>query len=528
MAEQFDVIVIGSGGAGLIGALVAARAGKRVLVLERSELVGGSTAVSGGFVWTPNHHLLAEAGIADSRADALAYCRATTAGGPLVETFVDTVAEAARWIEAHSPIRWKAMDYPDSFAELPSGRMRGRHLEVRPLETAVLGDWKSRIRTGPFPPFFTADEVFAHRLPLTPAEIPLDILSARSAADQWCGGGGLVAGLLAGCLDAGVELRLGVRVRRLRIGGARVSGVVLGGEELEARDGVLLACGGFEWDEQLKADLLVSPLTHPASPPLHEGDGLRMAAAAGARLAHLAETWSWPTLPAAFPSAETRAMSPLCVAERMAPHAIWVNRRGRRFTNESAHNCALAFAEIDPATGSWANVPAWVVVDAQYRQRYMFGGLPPGAGDPPAAVTVPTLAELARRCGIDAAGLAATVDRFNDSVASGVDREYGRGATAYEHYMGDSRVSSPNLGPLCEGPFSALPLQPGAVGTKGGPVTDGWGRVLGHDDQPIVGLYAAGNTAARILGPGINAGGATIASALVLGYRAGGHLAAIA
>jgi succinate dehydrogenase/fumarate reductase flavoprotein subunit len=355
--------------------------------------------------------------------------------------------------------------------------------------------------------------------------VPIDLISARIAAGQWCGGAGLVAGLLAGCLDAGVELRLNHRIRRLLVDGVRVSGIAADGDTLEARDGVLLACGGFEWDEQLKAELLVSPLTHPASPPLHEGDGLRMAAAAGARLAHLAETWSWPTLPS-FGAAQTdaRMPSPLCLAERMAPHAIWVNRRGRRFTNESAHNCALAFAAIDPATGGWANIPAWVVVDAQYRQRYMFGGVPPGAGDPPAGLTAPTVTELAERCGIDAGGLVETIACFNASASNGVDRDYGRGGTAYEHYMGDARAAHPNLGALCDAPFSALPILPGAVGTKGGPVTDTWGRVLNHDDQPIPGLYAAGNTAARILGPGINAGGATIASALVLGYRAGRHL----
>ena len=220
------------------------------------------------------------------------------------------------------------------------------------------------------------------------------------------------------------------------------------------------------------------------------------------------------------------APSPLVVAERMAPHAIWVSRRGRRFTNESAHNCALSFAEVDPHTGGWANMPAWVVVDAQYRRRYNFGGVPPGAGEPAAAVTADTLGDLGARCGIDSAGLTETVARFNESVRAGVDREFGRGTTAYEHYMGDARAPHPNLGALLEAPFSALPIQAGAVGTKGGPVTDTWARVLDFDDRPIPGLYAAGNAAARILGPGINAGGATIASALVLGFRAGTHLGA--
>jgi succinate dehydrogenase/fumarate reductase flavoprotein subunit len=527
-AEQFDVIVVGSGAAGLTGALAAARAGRRVLVLERSELVGGSTAMSGGFVWAPNHHLLATAGIADSRQDALGYCLATTAGGALVETFVDTIPEAVAWLETQCPIRWKPMEYPDSFAELPTGRRCGRHLEVQPFDAPALGDWRARVRMPAIPVVFTADEVFAHQLPLTPAGMQgemLELLAGRMAASQWCGGAGLVGGLLAGCLDAGVELRLNVRIRQLQRAGGRVVGVVADGGELHASDGVLLACGGFEWDERLKAELLVSPLTHPASPPLHEGDGLRMASAAGARLAHLAETWSWPTLPSAGGEDPTgRAPSPLCMAERMAPHAIWVNRRGRRFTNESAHNCALAFAEVDPATGRWANVPAWVVVDAQYRSRYWFGGLPPGAGDPPAAVSGATVRELAERCGVDGDGLVGAIGRFNDCVAAGADAEFGRGATAYEHYMGDRSAPHPNLGALREAPFSALPLHPGAVGTKGGPVTDGRGRVLDHDDRPIPGLYAAGNTAARILGPGTNAGGATIASALVLGYRAGRNL----
>jgi succinate dehydrogenase/fumarate reductase flavoprotein subunit len=522
--ESPEVIVVGSGGAGLTAALRAARAGRRVLVLERSELVGGATAASSGYVWAPNHHLLAEAGISDSREEALAYCRSTSVGEALIETFVDEIGALVQWLEAQSPISWKPMDYPDTFAELPSGRPSGRHLEVRPLQVAVLGSWTEQVRKPVQPPYLTGDEVFAHRLHLTPAGLPMDLVGARHSAGEWCGGAGLIAGLLAGCLDAGVQMRLGARADRLLIENGHVLGVIVDGEQSRADCGVVLACGGFEWAESLRSELLNGPLTHPASPPLNEGDGLRMAAAAGARFAHLAETWSWPTLPTAASAAGERGPSPLCMGERMAPHSLWVNSRGRRFTNESAHNCALAFAEVDSASGGWANVPAWAIVDGQYRERYSFGGMPPGKGDNPAAVTAATLDELAGRCGIDPAGLAGTVERFNAGVADGIDHDYDRGRTAYEHYMGDLTAPHSNLGALTMSPYSAIPVQPGAVGTKGGPVTDSWGRVLDYNDRPVPGLYAAGNAAARIFGPGVNAGGATIASALALGSRVGCHL----
>lgn len=524
MNPAYDVIVVGSGGAGLVAALAAAGAGRRVLVLEQSDQIGGTTAWA-GFVWAPNHHLLDRAGIGDSREDALAYCRATTVAGPLTETFVDTMPEVARWIEDTTPVRWKPMDYPDSFAELPSGRARGRHLEVQPVDSRPLGEWRERLRMPTVPATLTNDEVFSLQLHLRPDRAPAGLLAERTERGQLCGGVGLVSGLLAGCLAAGAELRLGARVRDLAGEGSRVTGVTLAsGEEIGATQGVVLACGGFEWNERLRSELLVSPLTSPASPPLSNGDGLLMASRLGARLAHVAETWAWPTVPARAGGGGSTP-SPLCLTERIAPHSVWVNRRGRRFTAESSHNCALAFADIDPTTGGWANTPAWAVVDARFRERYPFGGSMPGQADPPAAVTAATIGELAGRLGIDPVMLAESIERFNEPAQKHHDPDFGRGQSAYEHYLGDHEAPHPNLGAVSVAPFSALPVLPGAVGTKGGPAVDTDARVLGHDGTPIAGLYAAGNTAARIFGPGTPAAGATLASAIALGFRAGRRLA---
>ena len=483
-------------------------------MLEASARFGGSTAVSGGQVWAPNNHLMAEA---DSEDDALAYCQAAAPGREpeLVAKFVRSVPGVLRSLVGHSPVEFVSMpSYPDTFAELPYGR-RARHVEVQPLTTGDLGALDQLVWPGPFAaPVLTNEEIVQHGL-FYGGPPPMDLITRRLASGEIALGAGLVVGLMRGCQAAGVELIRDCRVQRLVRSDGRIVGVDTDRGRMPARR-VVLATGGFEHDVPLREGLLGGPLTHPATPPVDHG--FRLAAEVGAQLARTNEHWAWPTLQVpgrTWPDGTPQAQ--LVMAERNLPHVIWVNAAGRRFVNESSHNCAAAFAELDPNTHRPRNLPAWAVGDAQFRARYPVAGVLPGQPAPDWLPTADTLDELAKLVGIDDSELQRTVTRFN----TGRDDDFHRGETIYERAFGDPTAPHPNLGPVSEPPFFALPVHAGSVGTKGGPRTDDHARVLDWSGQPIPGLYAAGNAAAAVFGPGTIAGGTTVASALVWGWIAG-------
>ena len=294
-------------------------------------------------------------------------------------------------------------------------------------------------------------------------------------------------------------------------------------EAIQSSRGVVLATGGFEWDETLRDATLSGRVTHPVSPPLHHGDGLRMAAEVGGALAHTSESWCWPAQEVAdrhWPGTNTPRHG-LVLGERCMPHVIWVNRDGARFVNESSHNCALAFASLDAQSHAPRNLPAWAIADAQFRSRYPFAGAAPGTELPAHAIEAPSLDALAQAAGIDGRGLRETIARFNVMVGRGRDDDYQRGEAAYDRYYGDPTAEHPNLGTIEQPPFFAMPVQPGAVGTKGGARTDEHARVLDWQDRPIGGLWAAGNAMASVIGPGTIAPGLTLGLALTWGYIAG-------
>ncbi|MCK2244706.1 MULTISPECIES: FAD-dependent oxidoreductase [unclassified Crossiella] len=520
MSESTDVVVIGSGAAGLCAALAAAVGGARVTVLEGSPHWGGTTAVSGGQAWVPDNHRMAAFGVADDRADALTYLLGRTAGREpeLATAFVDAAPRMARFVEAHSPIEFTPMSTPDSFAEAPGGKPGGRNIEVAPVELGGLGRADDLFWPAAFPMVLTNEEIAGLGL-MTGGQLPQGLIEYRMTTGQVTLGQGLIAGLLHGCQAAGVQLRKGQPVSGLRLDGDWVTGVRTPYGELGA-DAVILACGGFEHDAGLAERLLHGPYLHPVSPPVNRGAAIRLAAQAGAAFAHLGEAWSWPVRQGST-WADGSPRPELVLSERMLPHVIWVNQAGRRFVNESSHNVALAFAEADPVTGLPRNLPAWAIADAHFRARYPFAGAYPGQPLPAHVRQADTLPELADQLGIPAATLTATVTEFNTHAAQGADPAFARGAFAYDRHGGDPGAPHPNLGPLTEPPFLAMPVQAGLVGTKGGPRVDAHARVLRWDDSPITGLYAAGNAMAAAIGPGTVSAGATIGSALTWGWLAG-------
>ncbi len=294
---------------------------------------------------------------------------------------------------------------------------------------------------------------------------------------------------------------------------------------VRARRGVVLGTGGFEWDPTLVEAYLRGPMHGPVSPPNNTGDGLRMAMAHGADLANMGEAWWVPIVQIPGDTIDGHQRSRSVRLERTRPRSIIVNRAGKRFLNEAGEYNSMAgpFHHLDPRFG-YLNDPAWIVFDALHLKKYGFLGIEPDAAVPDWFCRSADLAELGAKTGIDADGLARTIEAWNRNVADEVDPDFGRGSSAYDGYWGDPTAATPalqTLGPIDTAPYFAVPVTVGAMGTKGGPRTDGDGRVLHVSGEPIDGLYAAGNAMAGVTGKAYGGAGGTLGPAMVFGYRVG-------
>ena len=541
-SAEFDVVVVGSGAAGMPAALTGAHLGATVVVLEKAGTFGGSTARSGGGIWAPGNAVLREAGVADTAEDARAYL-SFVAGrdvpAALREALLEHGPAMLDLVLAMTPLRLRWVPgYADYYPEAPGGRACGRSVEPVPFNGALLGAELARLNQPylPVPAGVAVTQADYRWLTLGPrhpramlagAKVAVRLARSRMLGQRMLSlGQALTAGLRAGLAAHGVPVWLDTPMTELVVAGDRVSGVrvLRDGKpaEIRARRGVLIATGGFERSLEMRQRYQRAPIgvDWTTGATGNTGDGIVAGQELGAGTALMDDAWWGPTIP--LPGGPY-----FCLAERSLPGCLLVNGAGQRFVNESAPYVDAVHAMYDGNSDVNPHIPCWLVFDQRYRDRYVFAGRPPGRALPRrwfeagAIVRAPDLASLADAIGVDQAALAKTVARFNDFARTGRDEEFGRGASAYDRYYGDPRCQpNPNLAPLSAPPFYAATIVPGDLGTKGGLRTDQRARVLREDGSVIEGLYAAGNASAAVMGHSYAGAGATIGPAMTFGYIA--------
>ncbi len=578
---EVDVVVVGSGASGMAAALSAAAKGASVLVLESEHLVGGTSAISGGAIWVPNHgYSYGALGASDSREEARIYLmgegRDETLDPEVIDAFLDSSPKVARFVEDVTGLRWIPVAWPDYTSDI-RGASNFRSLFPAPFSPDGLG----------------ADAALVHPPKKSGmARNPLPLWLMNGIQSVWLGGYALIGAMLEGALDVGVQVRTETRVTRLLHSSGAVTGVEVdtprGTTTVSAARGVVLASGGFEGSADLTSKHLGGQFPVQVSVKGHHGDAVQMVTDVGADLVGMDQAWWMPGIQVPGEELDDTPISRLVQGERALPHTIMVNRKGERFGNEAAsyNDLGAVMREADPETGEMLNETAWMIFDEYYHQRYAFLSTPPGGEYPSIVESAPTLEALADKCGIDPAGLAKTVREYNPEAAKGRDPWFGRGTTTFERFFGDhnpflgrlswnawsprlaerSRLSlakligpiagfvmaffsksrrgdlmrrclvrplamvmrpalknpaSGALGPVDQPPYYAVKVEASAIGTLGGPRTDAKGRVLDLEGDAITGLYAAGNVGgATTLGFYGGAGG-TIVLGVVFGYLAG-------
>ena len=552
--QQFDVIVVGSGAGALLAAVRAFDQGLKTLVVEKTDLVGGTSAISGGGIWIPDNHDMPKAGLKDSVDVAFGYVKACAKGlasDDRVLAYVETARHMARYLsEIGVPYRCIPL-YSDYYPHIQGALPGGRTMDPIEFNAAKLGmDGLALLRpTNPGQLILGRMNInaFQARTMLArekKAKWMLMGIMARYFFDYpWrskskrdrrlTGGQALIGGLLTALRKRKVPIWLNAPMDSLVTEGGRVTGVVVqkDGKQvaLSARKGVVLGAGGFERNQAMRDEHLPKPTSQgwTATPPgANTGDTIRAGAAVGGQLHLMGHTWGVPTME--VPKEEK--FRPLFV-ERSMPGCMVVNARGERFLNESGPYPEFQQAMFANHAETGGAIPAWIVFDATFRANYPIGPIMPGSAVPDSRLrkswlnTVywkgETLEELAAHIGVDAAGLKASAARMTEFARTGKDLEFDRGGNVFDRYYGDVNVSpNPNLAPIAKGPFYAMKLFPGDIGTKGGLLTDRDARVLDGAGNVIDGLYCIGNNSASVMGPAYPGAGSTLGPAMTFGYRA--------
>jgi 3-oxosteroid 1-dehydrogenase len=558
MAESWDaevdVLVIGSGAGGLLSALVAAQGQAEVLVVEKESQWGGTSATSGGGIWIPASDQAAAAGFTDGPQEAFKYVRKLSAANvpdANIRAYVENASHMLRWLGAHTDIDYQAFPYPDYHAEEPGGSPTGyrTHMPL-PIDGRILGSDVATMRFaspaasmfGYLNWHFDETYIMLFRAPGWWKHL------AKSLARYWLDwpfrftsrkdrrltlGNALSGGLRHALNRLNVPLWLDSPMQRLVQTDGKVEGAIVlhKGRQLRimARKGVVLAAGGFDKNQAMRDQYapLYRNAQYSGGTAGNTGDSIRAGLEVGASTLNMQSTWAAPVFH--IPGEDRGRLSTM---ERALPGSIMVAQDGRRYLDEAAsyHIVGQQMARREAEQGDAS--PSWFVFDHRYRHSYPVGPLYPLKPDWMHNRAIrsilkkgQTIAELAKAMGVDPQALEETIQRFNVNAAKGEDPDFHRGEPAYDRMYGDPRVTpNPCLRPIDQGPFYAMPIYPGDIGTNGGLLTDHNASVLGKDGLPIKGLYAIGNNAASSMGESYPGAGVTLGPALTFGYLAARHM----
>jgi succinate dehydrogenase/fumarate reductase flavoprotein subunit len=558
-----DLLVVGGGAAGLSGAVTAAYHGLTVIVAEKAPVLGGATSWSGGWMWAPLNPLSQADGIiedVDAPRTYLEHALGQNYDEPRVEALLENSRHMVGFFENHTALQFVSGTWiADIQGDLPGAGTGGRSVGPKPInmrrinkrlrpklrrqlyETSFLG---MGIMAGPDLQAFlhatTSVKGFLHAAWRVAFHV-LDLMTHRQGM-QLVNGTALTARLATSADDLGVQLRTSTPVTRLLTDDGAVTGAVLAAPEgqicVRARRGVLLAAGGFPNDVDRRRQLFPRTPTGrehwTLAPAETTGDGISLGESVGGLFdTSGASPAAWCPV-SLVPYRSGRVGTYPHIVDRGKPGLIAVLSNGKRFVNEADGYYQFTSAMIASAAPD-DEVAAWLICDHAFQRRYPFGMSKP--------FPVPvwpylrsgyltrgrTLEELAQKCGIDPAGLTATVASFNTGAAVGEDREFGRGTSAFNRGSGDPHHEpNPSLAPIEKGPFYAIKVLPGSFGTFAGLKTDACSRVLTGDGEPIPGLYAAGSDQANVMGGHYPSGGINLGPAMTFGYIAGRHAAGVA
>lgn len=536
---ETDLVTIGSGIGGLSAAITAHDHGASTIVLERSDMVGGVTALSAGLLWIAGNHLASALGIKDSVAAGFEYLRTLSMGYGTDAAILNLVAHAPlalQYFMEKSGLQMEVVRHaPDYYlGHNDYAVAEGRALEPLPFRGAALGEWQTKTRLSPHMPWgMTHHDTCSAGGTANMTKWDFALMAERMANDERCLGPGLAAWFVKDVLDRGIPLMTGTSAEELIGDGERIVGLRAkkDGQDLfiKARLGVVIATGSYErrqdYNKTLGSQLDLGSLVFSTI----DGSNCRLAGRVGARLARVPDiTW----LGFMIPGEEDEEGSPLwrsAIPVMGLPHAIVVNRKGRRFANEAFYRSVYyAIDIIDGGNQTHPNFPCWVVFDSQLREKYPCISIMPGQDWPTGlGVVADSIAGLAAGTGIDAQGILDTIARFNSHADQGLDPEFGRGTHPYSAWAcGDPfHKPNPNLGTLAKPPFYAIPLQRvGGVGVpSSGLLIDEHCRIMDWDDNPIPGLYAAGNAAARMESGASGQSGVSNTRGMTYGWLAARH-----